>query len=293
MAFKPLETAGYPVRQWVILGPPNVGKSTFTTQMRTPILPIDADHRYKEVAKKVKGKVFDFSDEGTDHSDPERIAEILDQNMPRSGIQTIVIDSLTAIMSPYVNHALLDNKNGVHKNNSAAFQEKASMMRCIQDSVTRHGVDNVWIWHIQETSFNGETKLKETIPATEYKRLMRSLNMKIELFQDEKSKKRGARILWSRGNMGGVVWDEKGNWEGVPERLEEMVYGNIDRNDHMFTSKEDALEFSVKSGAFDNLEEAIVRWEELKKEHSPKSSLIMFNLWLEEVERRKQNKEMV
>lgn len=48
--FQRLTTPAYPRRQWSIVGHPGSGKSTFAARMRAPLLAIDADHRFDEVA---------------------------------------------------------------------------------------------------------------------------------------------------------------------------------------------------------------------------------------------------
>ena len=49
MAFKKMTKPEYPPRLWALVGYPGSGKSTFATQMRAPILVIDAE-KYQLVA---------------------------------------------------------------------------------------------------------------------------------------------------------------------------------------------------------------------------------------------------
>ena len=73
MAFKKLETTAYPRRLWGLYGFPGSGKSTFAARLRGPLLVIDADHRFDEVAR-LAGDVYALSDRPADNVDSERIA---------------------------------------------------------------------------------------------------------------------------------------------------------------------------------------------------------------------------
>ena len=120
-------------RQWAIVGHPGSGKSTFAAQLAAPLLVIDADHRFAEVAHLVAGDVFSLSDRPADHVQVERIAALLKSNLAepsgRPGFQTVVIDSLTAIITPLVVEAILDNAAKRNKNRVAAYKHKALAMR--------------------------------------------------------------------------------------------------------------------------------------------------------------------
>src|SRR4051812_14527700 len=100
MMFNKMSTQILPPRQWALVGYPGSGKSTFAAQMAGPMLVVDADHRFAEVARLAAGDVFQLSDEPSDSMDAEKIAQRLRENMPGSGVHTIVIDSLTSILSP-------------------------------------------------------------------------------------------------------------------------------------------------------------------------------------------------
>ena len=78
-----------PRRAWALIGEAGSGKSTFTTQLRGPLLIIDADARYQEVRHHHSGDVYSLSDQPADYHDPLRIAEILDEKMPGEEIGTI------------------------------------------------------------------------------------------------------------------------------------------------------------------------------------------------------------
>ena len=142
MAFQKITRTTYPSRLWALTGYPGSGKSSFATQMRGPVLVVDADHRFTEVlALAGERDVYRLSDEPTDNTHPDRIAEVLAENMPGSDISTIVVDSLTAIITPLIVQAMVDKDTGRAKNLAAAFRTKALAMRQLQDAVTRWGTD--------------------------------------------------------------------------------------------------------------------------------------------------------
>src|SRR5688572_5002196 len=141
MPFQKMAKMNPPRRYWVLVGYPGSGKSTFATQMRTPLLPIDADHRFEEVVHLAHGDVYELSKSPADSVDPEVIYRLLNQNMPGSDVSTIVVDSLTTIITPKVVQAVMDNDQGRNTNRMAAFKDKALSMRLLQDAVTMWGTD--------------------------------------------------------------------------------------------------------------------------------------------------------
>jgi len=82
-----MTAAKYPPRLWALVGYPGSGKSTFATAMRAPILAIDADNRFIEVARLAE-EVYALSDVPADNSNADRIAAILAKQMPDSHIGT-------------------------------------------------------------------------------------------------------------------------------------------------------------------------------------------------------------
>src|SRR5262245_3830507 len=111
MPFKKITPSAYPPRQWAIMGAPGSGKSTFAAQMTGPILVVDADHRFQEVADFAGGDVFSLDDAGNDAA---AIVADLRANMAGSGIKTIIVDSLTAIISPLIAQAVIANDAGTN-----------------------------------------------------------------------------------------------------------------------------------------------------------------------------------
>lgn len=302
MGFKKLTVNKYPPRLWALVGPAGAGKSTFAAQMVGPLLTIDADGRFAEVAGLAGEGVYQLSDDAADNSNPEAIARILSANMPGSGVKTIVIDSLTAILQPKITQAMRDAQNGKFKNRVAAFQDKALSMRELQDAVSRWGVDVLWIYHLEramdpnQKDQDGRPMMvtRATLPATERARLYRSLNLELHLVQE--GDKRGVKVAWARrGRAGSILWDDSGCWQGMPARIEAAVYDGLSQDEQaaiegaapaVFPNKEAALNWAIERGAFEVIQHASNAYEKLRREHSPQNAREMAALWGPDVERR-------
>ncbi|MEL6179340.1 MAG: AAA family ATPase, partial [Myxococcota bacterium] len=107
MGFRKMTSNPYPPRLWSLVGYPGQGKSTFAAQMNGPMLVVDADHRFTEVMELAEGDVYELSDHPADNVDTDRITRLLSDNMPGSDVKTIVVDSLTAIITPLVVQAMV------------------------------------------------------------------------------------------------------------------------------------------------------------------------------------------
>jgi len=295
MAFKKLETTAYPRRLWGLYGFPGSGKSTFAARLRGPLLVIDADHRFDEVAR-LAGDVYALSDRPADNVDSERIAAQLRANMPGADVRTVVIDSLTAILAPLVTAAILDNDNGRNKNRAAAFKTKALAMRQLQDSVTGWGTDCLWIWHLQSGRDAQANEVETaTVSRTELARLTRSLNMMLRVIEEHG--RRGVHVDWARrGRSGVTVWDDSGTWEGIPEAIERAVYDGLTADDQKrieaatpasFPNPAAAIAWGFESGAFDALEHARNAYDVCKREGNPTTAAAMWALWIADVTARK------
>ena len=224
MPFKKIEVSNRPPRQWAIVGDPGSGKSTFAAQMAGPLLVVDSDHRFTEVARLATGDVYTLDDAG---NDAERITADLRANMVGSGIRTIVVDSLTSIITPLVVQAVLDNDAGVKRNKVAAFKPKAMAMRLLQDSITAWGTDTLWIYHTRQGSDGQAHQVTSTsISAVELARLRRSLNLVLRVNVDHS--RRSITIDWARSGRSGITLDDTtGCWRSMPERIEEAVYAGL------------------------------------------------------------------
>jgi hypothetical protein len=297
MAFKKIDTTARPARHWALVGHPGCGKSTFAAAMDGPLLAIDADHRFNEVAGLAAGEVYEISGNPADHVDAGRIAQLLAANMPGAGVRTVVIDSLTSIIAPLVTQAVMDNDEGKNKNRVAAFKVKALALRLLQDSVTRWGCDVLWIYHLR-AGMDQNAKLHEvtSISTVELARLRRSLNMQLRIVQE--GDKRGVKVEWARrGRQGMTLWDETGVWRGMPERIEVAVYDGLTKAEQdaiangtpkSFASPEAAIAWGYETGAFRDAVHAKNAYEKLKTEKQPKSAGQMWSLWVDNVTARQQ-----
>ena len=296
MPFKKLDAqTARPPRQWAIVGYPGSGKSTFAAQMAGPILVIDSDHRFAEVAGLAAGEVYELSENPADHVDARRIAELLRANMTGAGIRTVVIDSLTAIIAPLTTAAVMANDAGENRNRIAAFKDKALALRMLQDSITGWGVDTLWIDHHRDARDAQAREVKgTTISAVELARLRRSLNLQLSIVQD--GGRRGIRVEWARrGRSGITLWDESETWRGMPERIEAEVYGGLTQADQDkierstpagFAGPEDAIAWGFDRGCFRDAMHAKNAYEELKRTAQPHSAAEMWEMWIAEVNRR-------
>jgi len=296
MSFKKMSKPEYPPRLWALVGYPGGGKSTFATQMRAPLLPIDADHRFREVAYLVQGDVYELSDNPADSIDPEAVYRILTANMPGGDVETIVVDSLTAIISPKVVQAIMDNDAGKNKNRMAAFKDKALAMRLLQDAVTRWGTDVLWIYHLQDArDEKANAVTRATVSATERARLYRSLNLELHIVEDDNGR-RGIEVVWARrGRSGMTLWDDTGKWAGMPEKIEQAVYGGLSREQQEqieqrapqeFATDEAAIEWGLGQGVFKEIHHAKNAYNKVKRLHPEADMVELSQLWIVDVQQR-------
>lgn len=300
MAFKKLDKMQFPPRQWALYGPPGAGKSSFAAQMVGPLLVVDSDHRFTEVARLAKDDVFMLSNDPSDNVNAERIAALLKENMAGSGIKTIVVDSLTSIITPLVVEAIMDNDAGRNKNRVSAFKDKALSMRLIQDTITGFGVHTLWIYHTR-TSMNSKAEEKEStsVSVVELARLRRSLNMILKVVED--GDRRGVYVEWARrGRNGMTLWDDSGCWRDMPAKIETAVYGGLTVEDmerieestpSSFVSPEDAIAWGFNKGAFRDAVHAQHSYEKVKREKAPKSAAEMWRYWIENVQQHLDEKQ--
>lgn len=293
MAFKKIVPNEYPIRQWALLGAPTAGKSTFASRMRGPLLVVDSDHRFSETSKKWGIEAYALSDDPADNTDPDRIALLLKANMRGSGIKTVVFDSLTSFLTPYVLTAIADNASGKNTNKVASFKDKALAMRTVQFALTNTGVDCLWIYHTRQVR-NAKAQEVETtsVSAVELARLRSSLNMTLKMIVE--GERRGIIIEWAReGRSGITLWDEVGGWEGMPERIEAAVYDGLSEEEKAelanrvpttFAGPEEAIAWGYDQGVFNDAVHAKNGYEKLKEEKKPKNAQAMWDFWIEYVE---------
>lgn len=297
MSFKQIQPRVYPPRLWQLVGYPGSGKSTFATQMRAPILPIDADHRWDEVLK-FQPDSLELSAHPLDHVETHRIAARLQENMEGSGVGTIVVDSLTAIIAPLVVRAMQMKAAGEVKNQMAAFKDKALAMRELQDAVTRWGVDTLWIWHLQDARDEAAKEVvRATLSPTEVARLHRSVNVQLHIIDE--NGQRAIKVVWSRrGRAGLTLFDDSGKWEGMPEKLEAAMYDGLTLEDQTrieqatpraFASPDIAVAWALEQeGAFKAIAHAQNAFKKLLRENQPITMEQFAPLWVADVRRRQQ-----
>ena len=291
MSFKKMTAPQFPPRQWAVYGAAGAGKSHFASQMKGPMLIVDSDARFAEQLRNAAGDVYQLSDEHTDNTDPDRIAQLLRENLPGSGVRTITVDSLTAILRPKINTAMSDIEHGRVKNKISAFRDKAMTMSLIQDAVTSGGADCLWIWHTH-TSLDGNAKQvqRASIPETELVRLRRSLNMilRIDVGSDGQ---RSILVEWARNGKSGIrLIDEAGGWRGMPERIEAAVYAEGVRTSEgvptTFANPAMAIAWGQEQGCFKDARHAASAYEKCKREAQPKTAGDMWAFWTKDVMQR-------
>jgi hypothetical protein len=256
--------------------------------MAGPLLVVDSDHRFQEVARLAAEDVYDVSDNPEDHADAETIADLLKANIKGSGVKTIVIDSLTSIISPLVVEAIMDNDAGRNTNRVSAFKDKALAMRLLQDSITGTGCNTLWIYHLR-TGLDAKANKVEstTVSVVELARLRRSLNMQLRVI--EEGGRRGIKVEWARcGNAGMTLWDDSGVWADMPSKIESAVYAQgvkeVEGPRIMFNGPEDAIAWGFEQGCYRDAVHTKNSYEKLRGELKPKSASEMWKAWIAKVE---------
>ncbi len=222
-AFPEFSASSVPPRRWGIYGYANAGKSTFLSALHQPLLVIDPDGRFSEVAWRCR-EPRSLSTNPREHRDPLAIYRILSSD-DCSKFATVALDSLTAILEPLKAAIMEENARGMHQNKSAPWSRKAAVLRMIVDSMVGCGRDMALIWHSEDgRDAYGKRQARQTLQKVEARRILRCLNGVIRL--EHVSGRRMARVTWSRnGAQGIVIEDTDGYWRGVPERIEQALYG--------------------------------------------------------------------
>jgi hypothetical protein len=248
--------------------------------MAGPILVIDADHRFQEVAHLAASDMFSVEAAG---NEAEAIAAELRANMQGSGIKTIVVDSLTAIISPPVTTAVMENDAGVHKNRVAAFKPKALALRLLQDTITSWETDTLWIYHTRQgLDAQAHQATSTSISAVELARLCRSLNMTLRVIAEKD--RRAIVVDWARNGRSGLTLDDReptgrGCWRGMPERIEAAVYDGLSVAEQeaieqatptSFSGPDAAIAWGFEQGCFKDALHAQNAYEEVKRVQQPR-----------------------
>jgi hypothetical protein len=292
--FKKMQAPQFPPRHWAIYGDAGSGKSHFASQMKGPLLPIDADGRFTEQLKHALGDVYQLSSSNDpteyhrDNTDSDRIIALLRQNLPGSGVRTISVDSLTAILRPIINQGLVDAETA--KNKVSVWRDKALAMSRMQDAVTSSGCDSLWIWHTHESrDKNADLIERASIPQTELVRLRRSLNMILRI-DVAANGQRSVLVEWARNGKSGIrLTDDAGGWRGMPERIEAAVYAEGVKSDGTpsgFANPTDAIAWGNEQGCFRDARHAASAYEKCKRAAQPKTATDMWAAWIADVQQR-------
>mgnify|MGYP001459865107 CR=1 FL=1 len=286
-------TATRSPRRWALASYAIHGKSTFAMKMRQPNLILDYDLRSADVVHHAKNpdQILRLPNEAL--LDVRETVSMLDKGVPQSGIKTITVDSITAFIKEYVNEAILESKEASVKNKQSAFIEKGVVMSLLQDAVCKFGTDVLLIWHKEDSKFNNEDVTKETLSAQEYKKLLRNLTAKLEIF-DAGNGKLGMRVENLRPRPGFDVFaefiDETGCWDGMPERIDAFLATGKAQPDTKaapasasvpFRTKEEAIAFAVKEGYFPEATKAEEAYNKVRQNKAPKTASEMFSYYHE------------
>lgn len=284
MAFKKLQQK-LPPRVWLLKGRSRSGKSVFSMNMRGPLLPIDADNKLYGSQQYAVGEVMEFSDNHADTVDVGRIERILEENMPNSGIKTIIVDSVTPILEPLILKGMENTSGGMGR-----WQAKSAAMKKLTYACTKWGGDVLFIYHIDD-SMNASAKMveKTSITTIELARLNKHFNMSLTVV--EENGRRGIRVDYAQhGKYGMTIWDNNGYWRGMPKKIEEAVYaGGVlaePERPTSFAGPVQAIAWGMAQGCFRDEMHAKNAYEKVKAEKQPKTPRAMWDAWLEEVDKR-------
>lgn len=284
MAFKKLQQK-LPPRVWLLKGRSRSGKSVFSMNMRGPLLPIDADNKLYGSQQYAVGEVMEFSDNHADAVNVSRIEAILEQNMPDSGIKTIIVDSVTPILEPLIIKAM----ESTATNKISAFAPKATAMRKLTYAATKWGGDVLFVYHIEDThNARAQEVERNTITDVELARLNKHFNMSLTVV--EENGRRGIRVDYAQhGKYGMTIWDDNGYWRGMPEKIEEAVYASgvlaAPERPTSFANPAQAIAWGMAQGVFRDEVHAKNSYEKLKAEKQPKTAQEMWAAWIEKVDR--------
>lgn len=180
-------------------------------------------------------------------------------------------------------------------------------MRLLQDAVTRWGTDVLWIYHLQDSRDEQAREVtKATLSATERARLYRSINLELHIIQESASgtrkARRGVKVVWARrGKDGMTIWDDSDHWTGMPEKIEQAVYGGLTVQDQdkieqeapaVFATEEAAISWGLEQEVFKDLGHARNAWNKIKKGTPGEDMRGWSHLWIGDVDKRLREKEV-
>lgn len=291
MAIKKLNAESKPPRRWALIAHPVAGKSTFAMRMRGPLVVADIDGRTAEVHHLAHDVgVIQLDSPETDPAERANAwANQIAHDIAGEPVGTLIGDSITPVIEPLLYEAAMTE--GVKERNKALLT-KAAIANKFFNAMVNHSGDTLLIWHLKDTNVNGQDRTRTTLSETETDRLKMHLNAMLHIVTDKQGK-RGIEIVWARNGRSGIVlWDDSGSWEGMPDKIEAHLYPQkaVAPSDlpHSpapnLTTREEALTWSVKRGAFKTLDEATAAYEDVKAKKKPRTAGDMFQLWREHVE---------
>ena len=226
MPIKKLTADSKPPRRWAIVAFPCVGKSTFATRMRGPLVVADIDGRFAEVHTLAgEGNVGVISGEGmADASDANDWADRITRDIQGEKFGTLVADSITPVIEPLL-YDVATERDPAARNK--LLLHKAATANKFFNALVRHGNDVLLVWHLKDTMVNGQGSVRTTLSKTETDRLKMHLNAILEIAIDEPTGKRGIIIVWARNGRDNItIWDDSGSWVNMPEKIEAHLYGS-------------------------------------------------------------------
>jgi hypothetical protein len=288
---------------WALIGAANTGKSTFVAAMKDPVVVIDPDGRFNDVAEMMSASgqdAYSLSNVAADHHDALTIQKALEKNMPGARIGTIALDSMTSLLEPLITRIMLEIEQGKHKNRAVAWRPKAETVRLITHSMAKWGTDVVYIYHEQDNvDAQGQSGTRRTVTELEESRMMMNLTARIRLDQDKDG--RFAEVIWSRTGRTGKVYDEEGMWTGVPELIDDLIWGGLTEQEQdiadgkapdLFTDATHAIAWGFAQGCFRDMQHSKNAYNKVKEEVQPKNAMEMRNAWTNDVDRRVREAEL-
>ena len=269
----------FPPRRWSLAGLPDSGKSTFAAIMRSPLVIVDADHRFEEIVRLCQVEAYDLGIPPGDYSNAGLVAAALDAAMGTTAVGTVVVDSLTAIIAPAVAKAMDDKAAGRIKSLAAGMVGKAIAMRLLQSAITKWNTDTLWVHHLNQGYDNsGNKTLKSFISKTELDRLQRSLNLCLTATAGKTT--HTISVTWVRWGRTATLTDISGYWHKMPERIEVAVYAP-----RAFTSSTHSCEFAVQAGVLETLGQARQLYDATKGRVKPGNAIEMATAWREALDK--------
>ena len=96
-----------------------------------------------------------------------------------------------------------------------------------------------------------------------------------------------------------TLWDDTGIWKGMPEKIEQAIYGGLTETEQLkieqatptsFPNVETAIAWGFDQGVFQVINHARNAYDVVKRECQPKTAAEMWELWIADVLARKAEK---